>query len=62
MTSIKTYLVFQFDHYYPCGGWNDFRDSFENWSKAREFADTLKGDNCTVQIVDRDTGEVIETI
>lgn len=23
------YLLFTGDHYYPCGGWGDYRDSYE---------------------------------
>ena len=29
MEKIKRFLVFTYDEYYPTGGWNDFRGSFE---------------------------------
>lgn len=35
---MKRYLLFAGDCYYPCGGWSDFRGSFDNLDEARELA------------------------
>ena len=32
--SMKRYLLFGFDQYYPEGGWNDFMASFDYWEDA----------------------------
>lgn len=54
---MKRYLVFAFDHYYPCGGWNDFVESFDTMAEveAAHAAERFKGNDC-VQVVDSQTG------
>ena len=40
MCSIKTmkrFLLFYGDHYYPEGGWKDYETSFDSKAEAREF-------------------------
>lgn len=49
---MKRYLVFSFDQYYPCGGWNDFKGSFDTYEEAYAF----KG---MTQVVDSATGKVL---
>lgn len=34
----KRFVVFLFDYYYPCGGLNDARGSFDTLEEARAFA------------------------
>lgn len=50
------YLVFAFDSYYPAGGWNDFRGSYETPEEAVEAAENAGRDYW--QVVDAETGEV----
>ncbi len=38
---IKRYLVFSGPHYYPGGGWRDFRGSFDTEAYARAEARRL---------------------
>jgi hypothetical protein len=33
---MKRYLLFGWDTYYPLGGWNDYKGSFESVGGARE--------------------------
>jgi hypothetical protein len=37
MDSTKRFLVFTYDHYYPGGGMNDFRGSFDTLEEAKEY-------------------------
>ena len=36
------FLLFEWDHYYPSGGYNDFFNSYETLEEALEVAETLK--------------------
>lgn len=36
-TSMKRYLVFAFDNYYPSGGWSDMRGAFDDLQDARKL-------------------------
>lgn len=38
------YLVFAGDYYYPCGGWNDYKSSFESIEEALAAITTLNVD------------------
>jgi hypothetical protein len=31
---MKRYLLFAHDQYYPCGGWGDFKSSFDSLEEA----------------------------
>lgn len=33
----EKYLLFAFEDYYPCGGWEDFQGKFESLDDAIEF-------------------------
>jgi hypothetical protein len=35
------FLVFGGDYYYPCGGWEDFQDSFDSFEEAQNLARKL---------------------
>lgn len=39
---MKQYLVFAYDAYYPAGGWDDFKGSFDNEQDALVFADSIE--------------------
>ena len=54
---IKQYLVFAYDEYRPCGGWDDYKDAFTTVESAKIFADSL--DYEYVHIVDLKTLTVI---
>lgn len=32
---MKRYLLFAYDDYYPSGGWNDFKGSFDSVEEAK---------------------------
>ena len=51
------YLVFEFDQYYPCGGWNDFVGMRFTLEEAQELVSTLRADNA--QIVSLETLQVV---
>ena len=34
------FLLFAGDHYYPCGGWEDFRGAYGSLELAKEAAHT----------------------
>ena len=51
---MKRYLVFTYDCYYPQGGWNDFRASFETLEEARKFCADSRRDY--KEIIDSETG------
>lgn len=34
---MKQFLFFAGDHYYPSGGWDDFRDSFDTVEEINEY-------------------------
>ncbi len=39
---MKRYLLFAGDMYYPCGGWEDFKDDFDTVEEAREGVRSLR--------------------
>lgn len=39
---MKKYFLFEWDHYYPSGGYNDFFNSYETLAEALQVAETLK--------------------
>jgi hypothetical protein len=56
---MKRYILFMFDNrYYPEGGWEDFRGSYETLEEARNVWYQLRADN--YQIVDSKTMKMIE--
>ena len=55
---MKRYLVFSGDNYYPCGGWFDFKGSFNTKEEILKFFQKNGwGDWC--QVVDSTTGKII---
>jgi hypothetical protein len=57
----KRYLLFATDQYYPCGGWDDFVDSFADLEEAKAEAERqcsrIKYPRDFAQIIDLETGE-----
>lgn len=51
---LKRFLVFAYDSYYPNGGWNDFKGSFDTLNEAQSF-DVSQYDY--THIVDTQTGK-----
>jgi hypothetical protein len=51
----KRYIVFQYEDYYPSGGWGDLQGSFDTLEEARAFAQENRHDN--TDIIDLETGE-----
>jgi hypothetical protein len=59
---MKRFLLFSFDDYYPRGGWNDLRGSFDALQAAIDAAMAMPTDDFNVQecqIVDLQTGIVV---
>jgi hypothetical protein len=56
---MKRYLLFTYQIYYPSGGWNDFKGSFDDIEEARGVwtNDPYRDDRC--QVIDRDTGQIV---
>ncbi len=50
-------MVFAGDHYYSCGGWNDFKESFDTLIEAKQCAQNLATD--WVHIIDADSGKEV---
>ena len=53
---MKQFLLFGYDSYYPCGGWNDFIASFHSEGEAITHELSLGGDYDHYDIID--TAEV----
>lgn len=54
---MKRFGLFQFNNYYPCGGWDDFKGAYDTEKEARQAIQPFYGNT---QIVDFHTGEVTE--
>lgn len=66
---MKRFALFEFDTYYPGGGWCDYVDSFETVEEAvayyklprpRDGRKTWDSTSDHFQIVDLETGSVVE--
>ncbi|AAQ73410.1 gp64 [Burkholderia phage Bcep1] len=61
---MKRFIVFAYDHDYPGGGWNDFKDSFDEFGaadqEARRQIAKCGGYKDYAQIVDTVSGRVWE--
>lgn len=66
---VKRFLVFGFDSYYPAGGWNDFKASFDSYEEAvawingdlRDPDEPSRGSNSDYyQVVALNTSEVTD--
>lgn len=64
---MKRYLLFAFDDYYPSGGWNDFKGSFNDKKQAiNEGIKITTPRNYPMrfyfyQVVDTKTGKIISS-
>lgn len=56
---IKRYLVFGYDQYYPCGGWNDLLVESDSMHFCQKFIKDNRSDFDNFQIVDTDLMEVV---
>lgn len=55
--TLKRYLVFSGEDYYPAGGWEDFDASYDTLAEAHA---AIKTEAFTwAHVVDRDTGHII---
>lgn len=52
---MKRFLVFTYDSYYPCGGWQDFKASFDTLAEAIAFTDNYDNKD----VIDGQTGEEV---
>lgn len=58
---MKHYLVFAYDAYYPCGGWNDFQASFDTLEEAKAYVDGPHEYNYGFwSVIDSFTGKEVE--
>jgi len=55
-STVKRFVVFSGDQYYPDGGWSDYRSSHATLTEARSAS--APGD--WRQIVDLSTGQIVE--
>lgn len=55
---MRGYMVFQFDQYYPAGGWRDYKGTFYTLQNAKSYINKNHYDY--FQIVDISTMKVIE--
>lgn len=56
---MKRFLLFAFRDYYPIGGWDDFKESYDTLEEAASAGRaTLEDLYCNFQVVDSATGEV----
>ncbi len=56
---MKRFLLFEGDHYYPVGGWYDFREDFDTKIKALNAA--TKSGFEWYQVVDTEKMKVVES-
>lgn len=54
---MKRYALFTFETYYPLGGWNDFKGTFDTVEEAVTAANQRRRE--LYQIVDLTTGKVV---
>lgn len=56
---MNRYLVFEFDTYYPCGGWDDLHSTHQTIESAKATVESKGFQNW--QIVDTETREIIRS-
>jgi len=56
------YLIFQYDVYYPSGGINDLRGTFNDIEDVRSFIENNKSNYDNYHIYDRISGEQINDL
>ena len=52
--SLKRFLLFAGDTYYPCGGWHDFIGSYDSYEEAAANGDIDRND--WWHVIDHKTG------
>jgi hypothetical protein len=57
-TTVKRYLLFTYEDYYPAGGWRDFSGSFDTPEEA--MTEALKISAGNADLVDRETLQEVE--
>lgn len=55
---MNPYALFAYSQYYPAGGWNDYKGSFETIESALEGAANAECERW--HIVDLTTGEIVK--
>ena len=56
--NLKRFLLFSGMNYYPAGGWEDFKASFDIKGDAMVSGDSFKNEDW-FEIVDIQTGEIV---
>lgn len=59
---MKRYLLFAGSVYYPDGGWDDFKDSFDTREQAIEECNQWKGRYGWAHVIDAQTGEKLAEV
>ncbi len=60
---LKRYLLFAYQDYYPSGGWDDFKDSFDILEAANKVKAAYESDGYpNVTVVDSFTGKYAEDV
>lgn len=57
---MNRFLLFAGDHYYPAGGWVDFKDSFLTLENAKDAAAKTYAREDWYHIIDTETGEIVD--
>jgi hypothetical protein len=59
---MKRYLLFTFGNYYPCGGFEDYKDSFNTIEEAFIYWINIPNidSSCNCQIVDYTTLKIVK--
>lgn len=57
MNPVKRFVLFASDDYYPAGGWDDFRGSYDTADEARAAGQEFERKGMSAHIVDLTTGE-----
>ena len=57
---MKRYWAFAGEFYYPCGGGDDFRESFDTLEKAKQSVLEWDTEWTWWHIVDRETGKKVQ--
>lgn len=57
---MKRFLVFAGEAYYPLGGWNDFRSSFDTKEEAFAAKEVLHSAVGWVHVVDSETQQIVK--
>lgn len=64
MATLKTYALFAGLHYYPNGGWGDFRDFYDGADEAERAGLECLREDCGAdwfQVIDLNDGKLVAT-